>query len=131
MRKFIIEELEKVQDSAHNFNLEDEQALYGKPQPCIRKIDAFNVCLKVIDRMQANPVENQVIVSEQQSVSANGAVAEEYPTPRLKYNRDCCHVRDIGLFIDVNSETIDKKLLNEYGKILYKIGVELLATASL
>ncbi len=60
MRKFIKEELEKAQDSAHNFNLQDQQALYGKPQPCIRIIDAFNVCLEAIDKDRANRAETLV-----------------------------------------------------------------------
>ena len=62
MRQFIIDELNKVKDNAHNFNLQDQE-IDGTPEPCIRFIDAYNVALKVAFNVrdnQANPVENLV-----------------------------------------------------------------------
>ena len=79
MRQFIIDELNKVKDNAHNFNLQDQE-IDGTPEPCIRFIDAYNVALKVAFNVrdnQANPVENLVSQAVPQAMPSETIPCEQ------------------------------------------------------
>ena len=144
MRKFIKEELEKAQDSAHNFNLQDQQALYGKPQPCIRIIDAFNVCLEAIDKDRANRAETLVIrqgvsaanvimiLEDVKSTYNNDKFIEERLTSAIKRVKELQLIDMIkdalmdfnDAMIDILPEDFDGKKVNAiYDKILNALSV--------